>query len=337
MRRNIAIQISFWVLLYFFWIMVFQKREFAFTQTVTVEFCYLFFVAANYYLNILYNVPRFLYKRKYLSFISVFVLGILITALLRVPLAQVLNQNFFLKNQVQPNAKTIFTSSSLNIFMWTVIIVSAKLMIDRFRFQQYIEEVNIQKEQAELDFLNAQFNPHFLFNSINSIYGHIDKQNATARNMLLTFSDMLRYQLYECNNNNIPIEKEIDYIRNYIELQKVRKEEGLRIDFCVDQTVKNISVAPLLFIAYIENSFKYVGKNSDNESLISISFKKDNGNLLFRCYNSKGNSKLNSIEHRGIGISNAKRRLSLLYPQRNVLEIRDEKNAFEVNLAIQIA
>jgi LytS/YehU family sensor histidine kinase len=215
-------------------------------------------------------------------------------------------------------------------------IVSAKLMIDRFRFQQYIEEVNIQKEQAELDFLNAQFNPHFLFNSINSIYGHIDKQNATARNMLLTFSDMLRYQLYECNNNNIPIEKEINYIRNYIELQKARKEEGLKIDFCVEQTVKNISVAPLLFIAFIENSFKYEGKNSENESQISISFKKENEALLFRCYNTKGNSKLNGIEHRGIGISNAKRRLSLLYPGKNILDIQDSKDAYEVNLSIRI-
>ena len=336
MKRNLIIEIGAWSLLYFFWIMVFQRREFAFTQTVTVEFCYLFFVAANYYLNIFYNVPKFLYKRKYLPFIAVFLGGVFVTACLRVPLAQTLNLYFFLKNQPQPSTQTLFTSSFLNIFIWTLIIVSGKLMIDRYRFQQHIEDVNSQKEQAELDFLNAQFNPHFLFNSLNSIYAQIDKKNSTARNMLLTFSEMLRYQLYECNSNSIPIEKEINYIRNYIELQKARNEEGLNIDFSVDHSVKNLTIAPLLFIAFIENSFKYVGKNPDDDNRISILFKIENGALIFNCHNSKGPSKINGIEHKGIGITNAKRRLGLLYPQRNILNIRETPKTYEVNLAIQL-
>ncbi len=112
-----------------------------------------------------------------------------------------------------------------------------------------------EKEKAELDFLNAQFNPHFLFNSINSIYGHIDKHNASARNMLLTFSDMLRYQLYDCNSNCIIIDKEINYIKNYVALQQSRKEESLAVNLTIAENVKGFTIAPLLFIAFIEKCF----------------------------------------------------------------------------------
>src|SRR6185295_2402567 len=142
---------------------------------------------------------------------------------------------------------------------WTIVLIAGKLMIDRFRVQQYVDDIARQKERAELDFLNAQFNPHFLFNSINSIYAHIDKQNVTARNMLLTFSDMLRYQLYECNNSNIAIEREMNYIKNYVELQTARKDDTVAVSISIDESVKGFTIAPLLFIAFIENSFKYVG------------------------------------------------------------------------------
>src|SRR4029079_1508304 len=129
----------------------------------------------------------------------------------------------------QPTASTLFINSLLNIFIWVVCLVATKLVIDRFRFQQYVDEMAKQKEEAELNFLNAQFNPHFLFNSINSIYAHIDKQNTTARNMLLSFSEMLRYQLYDCNTSRISVDKEMSYIRNYVAIQQARKDSSLQV------------------------------------------------------------------------------------------------------------
>ena len=263
--------------------------------------------------------------------------GILLSALLRVPLAMYLNKHYFLVGKSLPGYSSLFTDSLLNILIWVVCIVAGKLIIDRFYFQQYVDEMAKQKEAAELDFLNAQFNPHFLFNSINSIYGHIDKHNNTARNMLLTFSEMLRYQLYDCSSNTIDIEKEMNYIKNYVALQKERKEESLIVNLCIAENIKGFSIAPLLFIPFIENSFKYVSTGEEIVNKVTISITKDGDTLYFKCYNTKEINFINNIEHKGIGITNARRRLALLYPKKHQLDIIDDKNFYEANLKIQLA
>jgi len=277
-----------------------------------------------------------LFAKKYLLFAVFLVAGIAVTALLRVPLATYLNRNYFIPGKPQPGFVTLFTNSMLNIAIWTIVLIAGKLMIDRFRVQQYVDDIARQKERAELDFLNAQFNPHFLFNSINSIYAHIDKQNATARNMLLTFSEMLRYQLYECNSSNIAIEREMNYIKNYVELQTARKDDTVGVSINIDESVKGFTIAPLLFIAFIENSFKYVGAAEEKEKRVTISFKKRNGMLTFHCCNTKEKNFVNNIEHKGIGMSNAKRRLALLYPKKHSLLVADTNESYEVNLNIQL-
>ena len=336
-RKKNWLQLLWWVGLYVFWVMVFQKREFAFSRTATIEFCYLVFIAANFYFNIYFTIPTFLYKKKYVAFVAAMIAGIVLAALIRVPLAMFLNQNYFPVASPLPNFSSLFINSLLNIFIWVVCIVAGKLIIDRFNFQQYVDEMAKQKEQAELDFLNAQFNPHFLFNSINSIYGHIDKRNTTAREMLLTFSDMLRYQLYECNNNIISIEKEINFIKNYVALQQVRKEESLIVNLTIDENVKGFTIAPLLFIAFIENAFKHVGNNDQKENKINIVFEKEENSLIFQSFNTKElNTCNNSIEHKGIGIANVKRRLRLLYPQKHDLVIEENEHFYKVNLKLQI-
>ena len=199
-----------------------------------------------------------------------------------------------------------------------------------------MDELHKQKEAAELNFLNAQFNPHFLFNSINSIYGHIDKQNAVARNMLLTFSEMLRYQLYECSSQYIAIEKELNYLKNYVALQQARKNDNLDINFSVCQDVKGFRIAPLLFVAFIENAFKHVSNHDKKTNRIDISFSRTNELLIFRSHNTKEDTTINSNEHKGIGIANARQRLSLLYPNKHDLDIIQDDRSYDVILKLQL-
>ncbi len=334
--KKTGLHILLWAGLYLFWILVLQNRSFAFSRTLTVEFCYLFFIAANFYFNIGYTVPRFLYRQQYVIFGLLFFAGIAVAALLRVPLASYLNLHYFIPGKPQPAAIDLFLKSFVNIFIWTISLVTAKLVIDRVRFQQYIENIKKEKSRTELDFLQAQFNPHFLFNSINSIYGHIDKKNVAARNMLLTFSDMLRYQLYECNTPTIPIDKELNFIKNYIALQQSRMEESLVLRLYIADNVQGFTIAPLLFVAFIENAFKYVSNNDAFENRVEISFKKINDELLFKTFNTKEQRNSKPINHKGIGIANVKRRLELLYPGKYNLVINEQQDTYEVILKLQL-
>ena len=336
-QKKTLYNILLWIGLYFLWVVVFQKRAFAFSRTMTIQFCYLLFIAGNYYFNVLYNVPLFLYRKKYAAFGLLFLAGIIVASLLRVPLATYLNQHYFAPGKPPPGFSELFFNSLINIFIWTICLVAAKLIIDRIRFQKYIDVIEKEKMKNELDFLKAQFNPHFLFNSINSIYGNINKSNSTARGMLLTFSEMLRYQLYECNTATISIEKEISYIRNYVSLQQIRKPENLSIQLEISDEVKGITVAPLVLIAFIENSFKYVSNYDDKLNEVKISLALSNKQLFFKTFNTKENiNGRKAIDHGGIGIANVKRRLELLYPGKHALSIQNSERSFEVTLNLEV-
>jgi two-component system LytT family sensor kinase len=169
-----------WAALYLFWIIVFHNRTLTISRTITVEFCYLLFVAANFYMHVYFSIPAFLYQKKYWMFGIALLAGIVLAALLRVPLAMYLNAHFFLVNKAQPPFAVLFLNSFVNIFVWVICLDSGKLVIDKIRTQKYIETIENENEKNELKFLKAQFNPHFLFNSLNSIYGHIDKKNPVA-------------------------------------------------------------------------------------------------------------------------------------------------------------
>jgi len=329
--------ILLWIGLYLLWVVVFQKRAFSFSRTMTIQFCYLLFIAGNYYFNVYYVVPVFLYRKKYAAFALLFLAGIVAASLLRVPLATYLSQHYFAPGKPPPGLSQLFFNSLINIFIWTICLVAGKLIVDRIRFQKYIEVIEKEKMKNELDFLKAQFNPHFLFNSINSIYGNINKSNSTAREMLLIFSEMLRYQLYECNTSVISIEKEISYIRNYISLQQIRKPENLSIQLHVSEDVRGITIAPLIFMAFIENSFKYVSNHEDRLNEVQISLARSNHQLFFKTFNTKENvNGREMIDPGGIGIANVKRRLELLYPGKHALMIQNNDHSFEVILNLEV-
>lgn len=321
---------------YFFWIYIFRNNTLVLTHAITIQFCYLVFIAGNYYFNTLYAVPQLLNKKKYLLFGLALIGGVVAGALLRVPVSMLVNKYLFKVSLVKFNSLSVFFDSFVNILFWVVLILTAKMIADRIKSQRYIEQIEMEKAANELNFLRAQFNPHFLFNSINSIYAHIDKSNKNARDMLLVFSEMLRYQLYECNVEQIALERELNYIRNYISLQKSRVDERIQVYFCADGINGNMNVAPLLLITFIENAFKYVGFNEGKENSIEIKLAYRDDCLVFSCYNTKDSYMSAAVANAsGLGIANAKRRLELLYPGRHRLDITNGENDYSVTLTLQ--
>ncbi|HMG13884.1 MAG TPA: histidine kinase [Saprospiraceae bacterium] len=234
--------------------------------------------------------------------------------------------------------------SKLNLvfatFMTISFYVSAataiKFLITRFKTQNYLNQLKKEKAETELKFLKAQINPHFLFNSLNSIYGTIDKQNSLARNTLLKFSEMLRYQLYECNSEKVNLEKEIEYLKNFIALQTMRSEDSLKVKFQIDEHISG-NIAPLLFIPFVENAFKYHSNFDDKPNSIHIQLYKKKDLLYFIVTNTIDcTTRVDLTENTGIGIQNVKRRLELLYPGSYTLDILKGQQEYKISLSLNM-
>lgn len=336
-QQRTWISIGLWSGLYLAWILLFHDHVFTITRTLTVQLCYLLFVVANYYIQVYYAIPRLLHRKRYLLFALCLPASIAVSALVRTPLAIWLQAHIFLPGHPAPDAVAVFRDSFLNIFIWVVFAVSVQQVIEKIGFRQHLDALDKQRIRHELDFLRAQFNPHFLFNSINSIYGQIDKRNGKAREMLLSFSEMLRYQLYECNVDKIVVEKELQYIRHYVALQQERKGENLRARLDIPDDIGGFTIAPLLLIAFVENAFKYVSAHEDRENQVVISFRRNGERLRFRVFNTKDEGTAGKEREKGgIGIANARRRLDLQYPGKHLLTVTDGDCSHEVVLDLDI-
>jgi two-component system, LytTR family, sensor kinase len=240
--------------------------------------------------------------------------------------------------------KDLFKNYYYQLFTswWIVLcgclcIIAYKLIFDYSVTQIQFSQLQKEKAQTELSFLKAQINPHFLFNSINSIFAHIDKSNSSARGILLSFSEMLRYQLYECNVDQINFDKEYTYLKNYVELQRLRKEDNLIVTFDQKGELNNFKIAPLLLIPFVENAFKYSSNHSDRKNILQIILSREENYFHFYCINTKDQILSRKLfEDSGIGISNVMRRLELIYPNKHDLTINDNEMFYEVNLKIEI-
>jgi len=327
----------FWLGIYLLWVMVFRTYSFAITKTMTIEFCYLLFITVDYYAINYFIVPKFLLRKKYIVFFFASVSIISFSAWLRALVAVQMNQYFFHPASLTHFSK-LYLNSVVNISLWVVLITVGKMMIERIQTEQKLEWLEKERVKNELDYLKAQINPHALFNSLNTIYGHIEKTNQIARNTLLQFSELLRYQLYDCGVEKVSLEKEIEYIKNYVAFQRLRKEEKLLVIVQIEVIESGLKIAPLLLTVLIENAFKYVSNFPDKENKIIINICTKDNILRSSFINTKelhqGNAFGNS---NGIGIANLRRRLELLYRQKFELTTNIESELYETTLNINLA
>jgi len=197
--------------------------------------------------------------------------------------------------------------------------------------EEQFKNSRINQLQTELKYLRSQINPHFLFNGLNTVYGYIDLHNRQARDMMVQFSDLLRYNLYEADVDMIELEKEVKYLENYVALQKARSNDNMHVDLKVNYQNGNVKIAPLIFMAFVENAFKYASRGDDVKNSIVIELKEEGGRIDFTCDNSYDDAE---NAQGGIGLNNAARRLELLYKDRYQLDIKKESNIYHVHLTI---
>lgn len=303
---------------------------------MTIQFCYLIFITADFYLINDFIVPGFLKKRKYFLFVGFVMLVMALSAWLRSLLAMHMSKEFF-HDQAMSDFKSLFISSLVNIGIWILIVTLGKMILDRMETEKRVDLLEQERIKNELAFLKAQINPHTLFNSLNTVYGHIEKSNQEGRNILLQFSELLRYQLYECSEEKVSLGKEINYLKNYIAFERLRKDAGLQISFRADQLDPTLFIPPLMLVVPIENAFKFVSHFPDQENQICIEIN-TNGNILNASIRNtiECNSPSNPHKKAGVGIANLQRRLELLYPNKFNFSFKKDNMYYESHLTIQL-
>ena len=332
----------FWVGYQFFWIVLFNSENIFTWGTVITVVLLSAAQASGAYLNIYYFVPTLLQKQRYGRYTLGFLLCVLISSLLTAASYQgmyyAINGNWNVAGDwfrgTYPQFLGIMVFMALVAIAFVMII---KLTKDWLKDQRRTQQLEKEKLETELKFLRSQFNPHFLFNTINSINFLIQKDPRMATDTLAKFSDLLRYQLYECNEARIPLKKEVHYLSNFIALEKLRVNDNVAVTLDVSEDVNEAQIAPFILMPFIENAFKHVSKGRQQNNFIRIALQQDKHQLRFDVANSReAKASREAIHYGGIGLTNVRRRLDLLYPQQHTLEVSEPDSAYSVQLTIDL-
>ena len=294
----------------------------------------------NTYFTIYYLIPKYLITKKYSLFIlySVYTLigsAYVITIVMFFGYVYLSESDF---NKMPPLSRSL-PFILISIYLVVIIVSTFKLVIHSSKtisknkeLQNKILETHLQIKEQELQYLKKQIHPHFLFNTLNTIYGFALKQSKDTPYIILKLSNLLDYILYQVNKPKVPLKEEVLHIKEYIELEKIRFQDTLQVSFEADKIAKNIEISPMLLIPFVENAFKH-GNLIDGFLTIAIRIKLADNKLQFSIKNTVLDDDTGSKKP-GIGLENIQKRLHLLYSNTHQLSIENIDNWYRVNLSI---
>lgn len=297
------------------------------SSVVMIPFTMLVVYSINYLI-----LPKFLKQKRYI------LLGIIIMLILALepPLPRILvmklnGEEVTFKNFLDYNLLPFYFETGLITF----IALSIKLFKERNREQEQKNLLAQQKLESELSALKSQLNAHFLFNTLNNLYGLAKKKSDHTAEGILKLSEMLHFVLYDCSSDSYPIQKELDFINNYIELEKLRYGKRLRIEMIEELDHSEFKIAPLLLFPFIENSFKHGASKKAKEVWIKIRIATKPHSLVLEVENNRYmDQALRSQRSGGVGLENVQKRLDIHYPKQHTLSIRSDDSSFSVHLNI---
>jgi two-component system LytT family sensor kinase len=307
---------------------------------------YVIFQAIGVYFNLYFLIPRYLEKDRYAQYVTFVVLTIIAVAVMIVPgyyVSAWLSDKSFteLYNRDPADYSFFFQVNTLPSSAASMTLgMSVKLTKNWIQMRRKERLLEKEKLETELKFLKSQFNPHFLFNTINSIFVLIHKNPQMASESLAKFSDLLRYQLYECNEQQILLQQELSYLENFIELEKLRQEQHIELTLHIQEPpANNFTIAPFLLMPFLENAFKHVSKRKDRINSIRMELQFNKNELILDISNSIETASGHSVEpvhYGGLGLKNVKRRLELLYPGQHELIIQHNDDQYRVLLRLYL-
>ncbi len=285
------------------------------------------------YFNLYVLIPAFFLQNKLFQYVTFTIITILLNVEGSFLVKVYSSSAQYLELPTQSTVSMLLTDLIYTMFMLATAIGANSLR--RFIIsQEKIKDMENTNLRTELKFLKDQINPHFLFNSLNNIYVQTRKRPKEASESILLLSDILRYQLYDCAQEEVRLEKEINYLKNYLELDRIRKSET-ELNFSVKGQVQNQMVAPYLFNTFVENAVKH-GLSNKKNSYIDILFDVKDKEVEFKIRNSVAKKKKGQKQPGGIGLKNVKRRLELMYPKKHKLDIINQADFYQVYLKLNL-
>lgn len=331
--------LSYWLIFTLFFAFAWGTHDYNFIKTVGVELVNLPAKIFLVYTVIYFLFPKYLYRGYILKFIFYFFLLLLIASII-----QRFSDNYIIIDNFFPEWDKVSTfnivqlvRAAVNFGAVLAVPMTVKLMEYLAQVQQHEHNLANDKLQAELNFLKSQVHPHFLFNTLNSLYSLILKKSDQSLEVVLKLSGLLRYMLYETNAPEVSLEKELNSIKNYLELERIRYGQRVDLSFNAWGDFSSKAIAPMLILPFIENSFKHSTKGIDGKAMIAIEIGAKPKELVLKVENSKPNEKESKVvNNTGIGLQNVKRRLDLIYPEQYNLKIKEENESFMVILKLQL-
>ena len=325
----------FWLVLFglkVYWGMV---DDLSWWFVVSNEFIDLVFFAVLVYFNLFYLIPNYLAKNVLLY------IGLVLAACAIVTPIKILV--LYLKFTGLPDAQEELVANQgllyLGSFLVTIISTILRVITDWWRYQQEKQTLQTQTIQSELRFLKSQINPHFLFNTLNNLYALTLKKSDKAPEIVLKLSEIMRYMLYECNEKRVLLTKEIHYIHNYLDLERLRQPKSAEIKFTTEGHISEQRIAPLIFVPFLENSFKHgLNLHMQGDGFVRLHLRVIGDELIFTIENSKAEQLPRQVHPTagGIGLTNVQQRLKILYPDNYKLDVADEPNRYAVTLQLQL-
>lgn len=325
--KEIVFQIILHVIVFLFY--SFDKNEPKITEPQVMIF--LNYALSAFVVNYLL-LPKFFYKKKYLQF-AIFVIVLIAVVIMVEEL--VLEQIYFpdTKGKSFPGV----SYSLIDVLPVMTILIGFKFAWDAIGKQGEVDALKDAVKESELQFLKSQINPHFLFNNLNNLYSYAIEQSPKTPEIILELSGVLRYMLYECKENYVPLGKEVEQLKNFINLSEMQIEERGKVNFSSFNIRKGYQIAPLILIVFIENAFKHSTASQSDQIKIDVNLNlSDSGVLDFSCKNSYQEQSNTDSLSQGIGLENVKKRLGLIYPDAHHLDIRKSEDLYEVNLSIDL-
>jgi len=295
------------------------------------------FYAILVYFNLFYLIPNYLTQKKFLTYAVLLILSAIILTPLKVIV-------FYFKFSHLPSMQSQLVENLNWYFLVNFFIAGTstivKIITDWGKQLRERHELQTQTMQSELRFLKSQINPHFLFNTLNNLYALTLKKDEKAPEIVIKLSEMMRYMLYECNEKRVLLSKEINYIKNYLDLEKLRQGKNISISFKTTGDPGNKEIAPLMFIPFLENSFKHGLSHQIAQGYVNIQLDVKDNEVDFFIENSKPEKLPSPVvkgkKSGGIGLVNVQRRLNLLYPNQYELKIHDNPKSYAVKLKIHL-